>query len=770
VGENFYRIAEVVKASIDRVVQEEIWDLKILVIRKDVIEVIEESNSKYENIPTGEITKYLLSLDQQWIKGEYNEIFENIKKNSTERNLDIAVEADPVLSEIIYTDKEGAAVLASGKISDYYQADEDWWKEAYNDGEGSEYIGELYFDESVKTWAIPMAIPVRNRKNNIIGICKAVLRSDRFFSHVNDIDIGKEGMVTVVDGKGRHLCHMSLDVAALDTISMGQLTEIYKSKKKWSMTKNFLKQNETYFISFSHIEIAFLIKNKLDWTVLVYQTQKEAFRPLTMIYSVISVVALIVACVFILMGLLFTNILIIPLRKLARGAEIIGGGNLDYKVTINTGDEIEELANSFNKMAVDLKKTTTSIDNLNKEMDGRKKAEDDARQAAMQWSRTFDAISDLVSIQDTEFRYVKVNRAFLDFVKMKEEDIVGVKCYELIHKTNKHIDDYPHYETLRTKKAVTKEIFEPRLKIYLEVTTSPIFDQKGNITGAVHITKNITSRKKAEQVIVDTKDQLEKQTMGLKKTNETIIDLYRELEIRNKKVEEAANIKTEFTSTVSHELRTPLTAIKEGIAIVEDETAGKLNESQKNFLGIAKNNVDRLVRLINDILNFQKLDAGYAEFDMKEYDVNKLIEEVLVDMKSAVNKKGLELGASLEKNLPAVKLDKDKIIQVLINLINNALIYTSKGSITVTSSKDNNTIRIAVSDTGMGIEKQNMTKLFKSFSQVHTGKDRKTGGTGLGLVICKKIIEEHRGKIMAQSEYGKGSTFSFILPIIDRRG
>ena len=236
------------------------------------------------------------------------------------------------------------------------------------------------------------------------------------------------------------------------------------------------------------------------------------------------------------------------------------------------------------------------------------------------------------------------------------------------------------------------------------------------------------------------------------------------------KAAEAMKSKSEFTSMVSHELRTPLTVIKESVGIVYDETAGPVNSDQKDFLETAKRNVDRLARLINDVLDYQKLEAHNVEFRMQEQDINDLLNEVGKSFQLPIKSKGLVLVLQLEPNLPKIYFDNDKITQVLTNYLNNAMKFTEKGAITIISEKvGDNSIKVSVKDSGIGIREEDFNKLFQSFSQISTGMGRQTGGTGLGLILCKKIIEFHKGKIGVESVYGQGTTFNFILPIHDRR-
>ncbi|MDD5292450.1 MAG: CHASE domain-containing protein [Candidatus Omnitrophica bacterium] len=242
----------------------------------------------------------------------------------------------------------------------------------------------------------------------------------------------------------------------------------------------------------------------------------------------------------------------------------------------------------------------------------------------------------------------------------------------------------------------------------------------------------------------------------------------------SKKAEEetkkAIAIKEEFTSMVSHELRTPLAAIKESINIVLDGLVGPLTNEQRDFLGTGKNNVDRLARLINDVLDFQKLQAGKVVLNIQKEDLNKVVEEVRQTMSVLAKEKGLELTSNLASDLPDIDLDRDKIIQVLTNLINNAIKFTDKGNIkVVTGRKDENTVCVSVVDSGIGIQEEDIGKVFQSFSQVAPPQYKKTGSTGLGLAISKGIVQKHGGKIWVESEPGKGSKFSFLLPIVERR-
>lgn len=223
----------------------------------------------------------------------------------------------------------------------------------------------------------------------------------------------------------------------------------------------------------------------------------------------------------------------------------------------------------------------------------------------------------------------------------------------------------------------------------------------------------------------------------------------------------ASEMKDNFTNMVSHELRTPLATIKESISLVSEGDMGPVTKEQNDIFSIIKRNVDRLARLINQVLDLQKIEAGAMRFDHKEYDINKVVDDACRAMLSLAGKKGLRLICKPGPGTLTVKFDKDRIGEVLINLIDNAIKNTEDGTITVATALDGNYVDVSVKDTGRGIRREDMTKLFQRFWQ----SERKAGGTGLGLSICKEIVESHRGTIWAESEFGKGATFHFTIPL-----
>lgn len=390
------------------------------------------------------------------------------------------------------------------------------------------------------------------------------------------------------------------------------------------------------------------------------------------------------------------------------------------------------------------------------------------KEANKEWGDTFNAISDFIFILSKDSRILKVNTSFLQTLSLKEKDVIGKKCYEIVHKTGIPWGNCPHQQTIKDSRSHTEVVDDQGLGMTLLVTTSPIIDENGNFFGSVHIARDITSIKKTQDELARAKQDAEDQAWGLSKANEGIKLLYKELEEKNRELIRLGQLKSSFVSMVSHELRTPLTAIKEGIGIVLDGTTGPVTDEQKDFLDTAKRNVDRLSRLINNILDFQKLDAGKMKFDYQENNINLVVKEVFQTMEPLVKGKWLDFVLQLDESIPMVKFDKDKITQVLTNLVSNAIKFTLNGSVSIITSKGPNTIQVTVKDTGPGVKEEDLDKLFQYFEQIGDIKQRR-GGTGLGLAICKEIITMHNGKIWVESQHGQGTSFHFVLPIVERR-
>jgi signal transduction histidine kinase len=264
--------------------------------------------------------------------------------------------------------------------------------------------------------------------------------------------------------------------------------------------------------------------------------------------------------------------------------------------------------------------------------------------------------------------------------------------------------------------------------IDVSLTISPILDRTGRMTGLSRIARDITDRKLLDRM------------------------------------------KDEFVSMVSHELRTPLTAIKGFIELVLDGDAGPVAETQREFLEVAARNADKLAALINDILDVSRIESQRLELRPEPTDVAAVLEDVLSTFRVAAFEKGVTLRQAVAANLPKVLGDAPRLVQVFSNLISNAIKYTQKGEVAVTALATSQGVEVAVQDTGIGLSPEELERLFTKFFRGQNPVVSEAGGTGLGLVIAKAIVEKHQGTIGVESRLGEGTRFRVILPFAPAPG
>ncbi|MBC7249979.1 MAG: GAF domain-containing protein, partial [Anaerolineae bacterium] len=231
---------------------------------------------------------------------------------------------------------------------------------------------------------------------------------------------------------------------------------------------------------------------------------------------------------------------------------------------------------------------------------------------------------------------------------------------------------------------------------------------------------------------------------------------------------EAERAKSEFVSTVSHELRTPLTSIKGYTDLLCMGAVGEVNENQQRFLNIIKSNVDRLTMLVHELLDISRIETGRLKLDLRPLSMAQIVNELILAMRAQAEEKGVDLTAHVPPELPAVRGDHDRVVQILTNLVANACLYTpSGGHVAVEVRPTDGFVQVDVSDTGIGIAPEDQEKIFERFYRGDHPLVRETDGTGLGLPIVKSLVELHGGRIWVTSEVGKGSTFSFTLPVAE---
>ncbi len=254
-------------------------------------------------------------------------------------------------------------------------------------------------------------------------------------------------------------------------------------------------------------------------------------------------------------------------------------------------------------------------------------------------------------------------------------------------------------------------------------------------------------------------------------------DYVEQLEKANQELKKLDAMKSEFVSIASHELRTPLAAIKNAIQLLLSGKTGQINEHQAKFLSMAERNINRLTNILNDLLSLSKIESGRIELKLEQSELKGIVDHTVASLMPQAEGKSISIETLIPEGLPPVFADREKIEQVLVNLIGNAIKFTPEGGKISIHAKPffeekegggSQKIAVSVRDTGVGIPSEHLSAVFEKFFQVEGSLHRSSGGTGLGLAITKGLVEAHRGKIWVESEVGKGSTFTFTLPAFEK--
>ena len=397
----------------------------------------------------------------------------------------------------------------------------------------------------------------------------------------------------------------------------------------------------------------------------------------------------------------------------------------------------------------------------------RKRAEDALRKTEERYRSTLDTILEGCQLIGFDWRYLYLNPAAevqsgkpnVEMLGRKLQDVwPGVensKVYVLLQQCmNERISVH----------AETKVEFTNGKKAWFDVRAQPVPE------GIFVLSADISERKRAERVLQEMNESLE-----LK-----VLERTRDLDAAKDRAEAADRVKSAFLATMSHELRTPLNSILGFTGIVLKGMAGPLTPEQSKQLAMVQGSARHLLDLINDVLDISKIEAGQLEVRCSAFDLHASIARVTGSVLPLLQKKGLTLSVVEPRALPPMLSDQRRVEQVLLNLLNNAIKFTERGSITLTvelvedfdprgSGEKVPAACLRVADTGIGMRREDLASLFKPFRQIDSGLQRQHEGTGLGLAICRRLTDLLGGTIAVESTFGQGSTFSALLPLERRQ-
>jgi signal transduction histidine kinase len=476
---------------------------------------------------------------------------------------------------------------------------------------------------------------------------------------------------------------------------------------------------------------------------------------------------------------LYVRSLVGPIRALQDGAARIGRGHLSSRIQVNTGDELQSLAEHFNQMAGELQESYANLEGKVEERTRQLARSVSELEALGEVSRAISSTLDLRAVLDSIlahacqladsgggaiYVYDPVRHHFdLEAgYRMGEELIAAVREHPI------RLGDALIGQCAERREAVqiddlTKAPPHPLFDLHLQagvraLLAVPLVHQH-ELIGAL-----VVRRKRVGAFADDTVSLLQsfaaQSAVAIQNAR-----LFRELEQKGRELEAASRHKSEFLANMSHELRTPLNAVLGYAELIQDGIYGEVPAKMADVLERIQQNGRHLLGLINDVLDLSKIEAGQLTLSPADYSLRELVLDVASATEALAAEKRLALEGDVPPDLPRGRGDERRITQVLMNLVSNAIKFTERGSVRIRASVEDGSFVVAVTDTGVGIAPEDQARIFEEFQQVDTSSTRKKGGTGLGLAIARRIVELHGGRIWVESIPGQGSTFAFTLPL-----
>jgi signal transduction histidine kinase len=518
---------------------------------------------------------------------------------------------------------------------------------------------------------------------------------------------------------------------------------------------------------------------RFGWFVVVEQPLSEAFKPL---YALLVRVGwLFLACTGLaaLAGIALAQRMVVPIRALHSGAARLGASEFGTRIDVHTGDEIEDLANEFNSMAVKLKESYAQLEQTVEE-----RTRDLARsvrelRALEEIGRTVASSLDVTAVLATVVdRAVELARADAGIIyaydrtrrvfRLKEARGLDRAFIEEVSALSIPLGESVMGEAALARKPITIPdlALTARYRVgelalaagFHSVLVLPLVGPE-EILGAL-----VVQRRSAGDFPPNTVSLM--QTFA----DQSVIamhnaELFREVEERGHQLQIANEHKSQFFANMSHELRTPLNAVLGYAELLVDGLYGDLPPQAVEVLERVQANGRHLLGLINDVLDLSKIEAGQLTLSMSDYSMRSVVESVIASTESLAKAKGLALTAEIADDLPIGRGDERRLTQVFLNIVGNAIKFTERGSVDIRACAANGSFDIAVRDTGPGIAPHDQARIFNEFQQVDASNTRQKGGTGLGLAIARHLAEMHGGSVRLASELGVGSEFRVTVPV-----
>lgn len=639
--------------------------------------------------------------------------------------------------------------------------------------QGKSYFGPVHFVRGSEPY-MTIAVPIERFAGDVIGVLQAEVNLKYIGDVVSAITVGKAGYAYAVTRTGELIAHPDIslvlqrrNVALLDQVKAAFEPVPGKPKLNAIVADNL--QGKSVLTSFALIP-------GLDWAVIIERPVAEAYETLYASMMRTSALFLIGLGMALIASLFLARRVVRPVRILREGVERIGTGDLGFRLDLKTGDEIEVLADEFNKMTTQLQESYANLEH---------KVEDRTRELteSLEQQTATSEILGVISSSPTDIQPV------LDAVAESAArlcDATNAQIYRVegnvlrlaaSHGSLPATEEIPITRGSLAGRAVldrqTLHIHDLAAEIETEfpdskerqrrfghrtVLSTPLL-REGVPLGVIGI-RRTEVRPFSEKQIALLKTFADQAVIAIEN-----VRLFQEIQDKNEQLEAANRHKSQFLANVSHELRTPLNSIIGFTRIVLRRVGAQIPDLQKDNLQKVLVSSEHLLSLINELLDLAKIESGRMEVYAETFQLNDVVRMATSTVEPMLKDGRVRLVTEIAPDIPPLKTDRDKLKQAVLNLLSNAAKFTEKGEIKVAAWQENGNVKLTVSDTGIGMKKEALDYIFDEFRQADMSSTRRYGGTGLGLAIVKRFINLMGGDIGVESEVGKGSKFTITIPI-----
>lgn len=663
------------------------------------------------------------------------------------------------------------------------------------------YIKDIYLDNVSGKPEMLLAAPVFDtQQKSVIAVVaiKVNLQPSLYKLMLSRTGLGETGETLIVNKDVFALnelrwydnAPLNLKISAAPAVKSSQgITGIER-------TKDY--RGEEIYAAYTHID-------KINWGFVAKRDVKEldlAIEDLTYNFLLTLIITIILLYA---VARLIAQSISKPIVSISSVTNEFKNGNYGARIKVNTGDEIGFLANSINSM----------IDEINlqkKTQNGREKVVDalisvndfksfwlNLSQALMNISQAntcacyaLDENDNLFKPQYNigvnselliEFSYSTLEGEFGEVIKNKKTVVQNHLTKGSITRIRTTVADYLPKEIVTHPIVINNKVigivslsknnkFKPgfleilsQSEVVINSTYSNILETSKTQLLAKELSISYKNLSTEQTKTEEQNERLKQQSSELKAQAQELQNQNIELETQSRQVEEANRMKSEFLSNMSHELRTPLNSVMALSRVLLMNAKEKLSNDEISYLEIIERNGINLLQMINSILDLSKIEAGKIELSISKFNINKTIQHITENISPLADDKGLEIIFNLDESIPEIESDDSKTIQILHNIIGNAIKFTEQGTITISTKHEHNHVKISVKDTGIGIQESALASIFDEFKQEDGSISRKYEGSGLGLAIAKKTTQLLKGSISVQSKINQGSEFIISLPI-----